>query len=92
MKAHGVNSGMSEEIKAVSTMVQPDFGVQQQVVKQEQSGLGQRQCEQLTSPSPTVHPTLNFEDLMEEGGPVVSDPMLSSHQLKMDEEIMDLAL
>ena len=93
MKAQGINSSLSEEVQ---TMVQPEtFTVTQSIVKQEYNDK-QRQCAQITSPvpqitSPIPHSTLNFDDLMDESSPVVSDPMLSSQPLVHD-EAMDYVL
>ena len=87
MKAHGMNNNLTEEVQ---TMVQPDtFVVSQNVVKQEPRQLP---CEQITSP--ISHSTLNFDDLMDESSPVVSDPMLSQQPLsnKMDDETMEYVL
>ena len=90
MKANGINTGLSAEVQTMSTMVQPEItlSVPQQVIKQEISPK-QSHFEQITSPAP--HSTLNFVDLIDENGPVVSDALLSSHSLsKMEEETMDL--
>ena len=91
MKANGINTGLSDEVKTMSTMVQPEItlSIPQQVFKQEPSPKQSQFSEQFSSPIPQT--TLNFVDLIDENGPVVSDALLSSHSLsKMDEETMDL--
>lgn len=98
MKAQGLNTGFSDDIQSLTTLVQPNvvnsLTVPQQVKQERNNSAPNLQFSHQEIPT-TVSTTLNLEDIMDDSSSGLSaDPMLSSHPVSpnMDEDSMDYGL
>ncbi|XP_045165468.1 microphthalmia-associated transcription factor-like isoform X2 [Mercenaria mercenaria] len=99
MKAQGLNTGFSDDIHSLTTLVQPNtvnnLTVRQQQVRQERNNSAPN-FQNIQQDIPvTVATTLNLDDIMDDSSSGLSaDPMLSSHPVSpsMDDESMDYGL